>query len=349
MRVLVRADSTLASGTGHVMRCAALGLRLQARGCTIHFACAALPSALNEWLVSRGIQVHMLNDAAPGDVATDLRQSVNLAQRIGIVDLLVVDHYGIARDWEQGMRPYVRRILVIDDLADRDHDCDALLDQNLRREATARYANRIMPAARQFIGPRFALLRQEFDDNSLMRSRDGSLRRLLVFFGGTDPGNQSFKVIEALRLLAGDAPQTKLVLGPAYADRDSVCAKAAGLTGLTVLEATDCMAVLMSEADLAIGTCGVAAWERCSVGLPSVVVVTAENQREDAELLHAMGAIENLGDADDVSTNQFASVLATLLRDPARVREMGKRSELVMAGRAIALAELEEALIDGGR
>ena len=347
MRVLIRADATIAIGTGHIMRCAALGLRLKESGCTIHFACAALPTGLKEWLVVRGIHVHMISNPMPSDVGNDLRQSVNLARLIGFVDLLVVDHYGLGRDWEQGMRPFVRRILIIDDLADRDHECDMLLDQNLRRDASTRYRNRISPEARQFLGPRFALLRQEFDNDALMRTRDGTVNHLLVFFGGTDPGNQSLKVIDALRLLANSDVQTKLVLGPAHCDRDSVHAKAVGLKGLTVLDTTDRMSLLMAEADLAIGTCGVAAWERCSVGLPSIVVVTADNQREDAELLHAMGAIENLGDVDDVSGYRFASVLNDLLVDAARVREMGTRSASVVAGRSKAIAQLVEELLDG--
>lgn len=347
MQVLIRTDATLASGTGHVMRCAALGMRLQARGGTIHFACAALPAGLHEWLISRDLKVHMLDDLTPGDVAVDLQKSVNLARCVGPIDLLVVDHYGLGRDWEQGMRPCANRILVIDDLANRDHDCDALLDQNLRDAAELRYAALLPPGAKQFIGPHFALLREEFDEPSLTRQRDGQVRKLLVFFGGTDPGNQSLKVIDALRLLGDLVPATTLVLGPVHPDRELAHARAAGLPHLKVLDATDRMSALMSQADLAIGTCGVAAWERCAVGLPSLVVVTAENQREDAEILHRLGAVVNLDDAANTSAKDLADCLCHLIGQPERIKAMGSAAASVMQGRKAAFAEFEAALLAG--
>lgn len=347
MRVLIRADATLKSGTGHVMRCAALGMRLQARGGAIHFVCAALPAGLREWLISRDLKVHMLDDLTASDVPADLKSSVSLARSIGPIDLLVVDHYGLGRDWEQGMRSCANRILVIDDLANRDHDCDLLLDQNLRDAAELRYVALLPPGAKQFIGPRFALLRNEFDSPLLGRERDGRVHKLLVFFGGTDPGNQSLKVINALCMLGDLAPTTTLVLGPAHPDRELVHARAAGLGRLTVLDASDHMSALMSQADLAIGTCGVAAWERCAVGLPSLVVVTAENQREDAEALHRLGAVLNLGDAANICAKDLAEALTYLIEQPKCIKDMGYASSRVMQGRKTALAEFEAALLAG--
>ena len=348
MIVLIRADATLDSGTGHVMRCAALGIRLAARGVQVNFACATLPPSLEEWLRARDLRVHLLPDVKYGDWQADLRQTAVVASKVGGVDLLVVDHYGLGHEWEHGMRDNAHRILVIDDLADRDHDCDLLLDQNLRADAATRYGGRVQAGTRQFIGPRFALLRTEFDDPALLRRRDGALRQLLVIFGGTDPGYQSLKVIDALRLLGESAPTTMLVLGPAHPGREAAHTRAAGLQCLTILDATDHMAVLMAQADLAIGTCGVAAWERCALGLPSLVAITAENQREDAEILHALGAVRNLGDADRLDAAQWAMALRHLLDDPAHLKAMGKTSATVMAERARALVELEEALFDGG-
>lgn len=346
MLVLIRADVTPESGTGHVMRCAALGLRLQVRGGEIHFICAALPEAFLEWLETQGMRVHMLPTASGGDTHADSEQSAAIARKLGVVDLLVVDHYALGKEWERGMRAHVHRILVIDDLADRNHDCDVLLDQNLRKDAASRYATRVPASARQFIGPRFALLRQEFDNSALLRQRDGVLRQLLVFFGGTDPGNQSLKAVTALKMLGDKAPQTTLVLGAAHTQRDLIEAQSVGLKCLSVLGFTDRMSALMSEADLAIGTCGVAAWERCAVGLPSIVVVTAENQREDAEILHDMGAVEHLGDANAVGAERLASALLAIQKDPSRLLAMGSASEAVVAGRMKALAELESALLD---
>lgn len=349
MIVLIRADATMETGSGHVMRCAALGMRLMAHGSQVHFVCAGLPGQLAEWLHHRGFGVATLPAADIPDWSADLAATGDVARRIGHADLLIVDHYGLDQRWESGMRRYARRILAIDDLADRDHDCDLLLDQNLHDNAQNRYKQRVPEGILQFLGPQYALLRTEFDRHGLERIRDGSVKQLLVFFGGTDPGNQTIKVINALRALGSRAPGSTIVLGHAHPCRDEIHKSAAGLPKVNVLDATDQMAMLMARADLAIGTCGVAAWERCTLGLPCLVVVTAENQREDAEILHRLGAVEYLGDASEITAENWESALRRAMDDPHRIRSMALAASKVMEGRQAALAELERTLVDGMR
>ena len=347
MIVLVRADATTEIGSGHVMRCAALGTRLRARGASVHFVCVGLPAGLGDWLRDRDFGLTLLPASEIGNWRADLAATSEVARHLGHVDLLIVDHYRLERGWEHGMRAHVRRILVIDDLADRDHDCDFLLDQSLHYDAQSRYGQRVPKGTRQFLGPRYALLRTEFDVPGLERARDGNVNHLLVFFGGSDPGNQTLKVLDALRALGPIVPKSVIVLGPAHPHRDTVHESAAGLAGVHVLDATDQMAQLISQADLAIGTCGVAAWERCALGLPSLVVVTAENQREDAEILCRLGAVKHLGDADGVSAEHWTCALRQAMDRPHFIRSMGMAAREVMAGRQAALAELEKALVDG--
>jgi UDP-2,4-diacetamido-2,4,6-trideoxy-beta-L-altropyranose hydrolase len=349
MIALIRADATLEIGSGHVMRCAALGMRLKAGGARVHFVCVGLHDQLAGWLHDRGFGLTVLPADDIADWRADLAATSAVARQAGPFDLLIVDHYRLEREWESGMRPYTRRIMVIDDLADRDHDCDLLLDQNLHEDAEGRYRKRVPQGTQQFLGPKYALLRTEFDQHGLERIRDGSVRRLLVFFGGTDVGSQTLKVIDALRGLGSSAPESTVVLGPAHPDHDGVHKSAADLPGVHVLDATDQMSVLTAQADLAIGTCGVAAWERCALGLPCLVVVTAENQREDAEILHRLGAIEHLGDANEVNVADWENALRRAMNDPGHVRSMALASKEVMAGRQAALAKLERTLVDGMR
>ncbi|NTV12001.1 MAG: UDP-2,4-diacetamido-2,4,6-trideoxy-beta-L-altropyranose hydrolase, partial [Zoogloea sp.] len=339
MMIVVRADATPEIGSGHVMRCAALGMRLKARGATVHFICAPLPARLGEWLRGRGFGLTELDGGEAGDWRSDLAATRAATLPLGVPDVLIVDHYRLAREWEAGMRAHARRILVIDDLADRDHDCDLLLDQNLHENAETRYARRLPPHARQFLGPRHALLREEFDEAGLERVRDGEVKRLLVFFGGTDPGDQTLKVLDALRILDRAPAESVIVLGPAHPAPERVREQAAGLPGVKLLDATEHMSRLISQADLAIGTCGVAAWERCALGLPTLVVITAENQRDDAHILHRLGAVELLGDADRIGAEDWAEALARTMEDPARLRTMSGAVHEVMHGRRAALAE----------
>ena len=346
MIVLVRADATSEMGAGHVMRCAALGTRLMSRGAKVHFLCVGLSDHLADWLRDHGLGLAVLPAADITDWRSDLAATRDVVGRVGHADLLIVDHYGLNKAWEKGMRSQARRILVIDDLVDRDHDCDMLLDQNLHEAALIRYGKRVPQGTRLFLGPRYAMLRAEFDEPGLGRIRDGSVKRLLVFFGG-DPNNQTLKIINALRALGSLAPETIIVLGAVHPHRSVIHKNAADLPGVHVLDTTDQMSRLMAQADLAIGTCGGAAWERCALGLPCLVVVTAENQREDAEILHRLGAVEHLGDANEVSLENWESALRRAMDDPSRIRAMASAALEVMVGRQTAFAELEGALIDG--
>lgn len=214
MKVLIRADASATIGTGHVMRCAALGMRLMAYGVSVHFICIDLYDGLAAWLRERNFDLTVLSANDIDNWRTDLYATQKVASKIGRVDLLIVDHCELDQLWESGMRTHARRIMVADDLADRNNDCDLLLDQNLHEDAQNRYKQRIPKDALPFLGPKYALLRTEFDKEGLERIRDGSVRRLLIFFGGTDPGNQTIKVIHALKALGSRAPQSDIVLGP---------------------------------------------------------------------------------------------------------------------------------------
>jgi UDP-2,4-diacetamido-2,4,6-trideoxy-beta-L-altropyranose hydrolase len=188
------------------------------------------------------------------------------------------------------------------------------------------------------------LLRPEFDD-ATARVRDRGLRRLLVFFGGSDPSRESLKLVAALRSLGKSMLRTRLVLGPMNVCADEVRREARDLTSVSVIGATSRMSKLMQEADLGVGTCGGAAWERCVVGLPGLVVVTADNQRDDARLLDVAGAVRNLGDSVGVSAEVWAAELRRLVDRPELLRQMSQASCAVMSGHKEALEELEKALI----
>jgi UDP-2,4-diacetamido-2,4,6-trideoxy-beta-L-altropyranose hydrolase len=342
MKTVLRADASLALGTGHVMRCLTLATALREQGATAAFACRVQEGHLCDLIEERGFPVSRLPGGASWrDDADGTRAAIETQG--GAVDLLVVDHYELDRRWEQLLRPLARRLLVIDDLANRPHDCDVLLDQNLHDSPESRYSGLVGAATRVFVGPRYALLRPEFDGVE-PRLRALGLRKLLVYFGGTDPTNEALKVVLALRGLGADAPAATFVLGPTNPHAQSVRAAAHACAGIEILATTDRMAALMVDADLGIGTCGGAAWERCVAGLPSLVVVNADNQRDDARILHGMGAVRALGDAGSVSIEQWQNELRSLLSQPAVLEEMSRASASVMHDRKAALRQLELAL-----
>jgi UDP-2,4-diacetamido-2,4,6-trideoxy-beta-L-altropyranose hydrolase len=358
--VAIRADASLDIGTGHVMRCLTLAGVLRKRGAVVLFLCREHAGNLCDFVEERGYSVARLPPFAPEPGTTraatqaagwrlywraDADQTRAAMELRGIrPDLLVVDHYGLNGHWEAELRPVVRRIFVLDDLADRSHDCDVLLDQSLHDSPESRYVGLVKESTRVFVGPRYALLRPEFDDVAI-RLRDLGLRQLLVFFGGTDPSNEALKLVSALRVLGTQAPLTRVVLGTVNPHREAVCRAAEGFGAVEIIQTTNQMAKLMAEADLGIGTCGGAAWERCVLGLPSLVVVTAECQRDDARILHKLGAVRNLGDGIRTSVELWVAEIRALQNDPAALRDMSRAAATVMHGREEALRDLEGALV----
>jgi UDP-2,4-diacetamido-2,4,6-trideoxy-beta-L-altropyranose hydrolase len=345
VNVAIRVDASLDIGTGHVMRCLALASRLRERGAQSLFLCGDTAGNLCDLIQELGFGAARLPAyRLPADWQRDADGTCSAIGSRGLVpDLLVVDHYGLDARWERALHPLVGRIFVIDDLANRFHDCDVLLDQNLHDFPDSRYLALVKPGTRVFVGPRFALMRSEFD-NAAVRLRDQGLRRLLIFFGGTDPTNEAQKLISALRTLGTDSPDAMLVLGPVNPHAAGVERSAAGLTKIEIFKSTSRMAELMSEADLGVGTCGASAWERCSLGLPALVVVNAENQRDDARILHALGAVRNLGCSVDAKIDDWVAALRALQQDPMALLAMSRASAHVMQGREDAWQELEATL-----
>ena len=346
MNIVFRVDASLEIGTGHFMRCMALAERLHGASRKIHFLSANLPASLESSVTSRGYSLYRLPEIrSPSDLRSDRDAVVAALERVGPADLLVVDHYAIDATWETSVRRHASRVLVIDDLANRDHDCDYLLDQNLHEDAEQEYRKHIRHDTICFFGPKYALLRPEFDDESLSRIRSGTVSGVFIFFGGTDPGGHTLVVLDALRGMKPNFPACVVVLGPANPFYDEASVLAANIPFVTLLASSDRMSRLMSEADIAIGSCGIAAWERCAVGLPAIVAITAENQRQDARILAQLGAVHSLGEANDINAEAWADALTGVIGDQARIRAMSSRSRDVMTGRKEARVHLVSALL----
>lgn len=309
--VVFRADASIAMGTGHVMRCLTLADGLRGHGIHCHFVSRAHPGNLIDVIRSRGYSVSVLPAAklplnlrnSEGQPAhadwlgvnweTDVAQTKEAIKDLQ-PDWLVVDHYALGERWEKTLRPECRRLMSIDDLADRTHDCDVLLDQNLGRSAED-YKGLVPSDCALLIGPAYALLRPEFAalrEYSLARREQPQIRRLLITMGGVDKDNATGAVLDALRkaVLPSDCNLT-IVMGPHAPWLKEVRNQAEQMPWKTeVLVNVQDMARLMAESDLAIGAAGSTSWERCAMGLPSAIVVLADNQIDIAKKLESAGA-----------------------------------------------------------
>lgn len=247
-------------------------------------------------------------------------------------DWLIIDHYGLDRRYEQRIRPHFKKVMVIDDLADRAHDCDVLLDANLGPERAERHRRLVDPGTRLLLGPQYALLRPEFAALRSRVRRDGRIRRLLVSFGGVDPTGETGKTLDALAQLADTGLTATVLAGQSNPQARLLAERCAGMRHVQFAAHSDRMAALMLEADVAIGAGGTSTWERCCLGLPSLVVTVADNQ----EALTAAAARERavcwLGAAPEVGADRIREAVLALYRDPAYLRRMSARAMRLVDG-----------------
>jgi UDP-2,4-diacetamido-2,4,6-trideoxy-beta-L-altropyranose hydrolase len=312
------------------MRCLTLAAALGEQDWTCTLAMTA--EALRFW--RRGEHTWppvLVVDGPPHREAEMLRQAMPEG-----VDLLVVDHYRLDAEFEDALRPWARRILVIDDLADRCHDADLLLDQTVGREA-ADYLALVPCHCRIVTGSAYALLRREFQalraDALARRKERGPVKRILVTMGMADGDNATGFVLDAIAR-SGIGVTVDVVLGRGARHLADVQTQAAAMAQpATVHVDPPSMASLMARADLAIGAGGTTSWERCCLGLPSVVLVTADNQRLIAQSLAARGACVFAGVRRRVGVAALADMLAQLTAAPARLAEMGRTAASLCDGR----------------
>jgi UDP-2,4-diacetamido-2,4,6-trideoxy-beta-L-altropyranose hydrolase len=308
MNVVVRTDASLTMGHGHVMRCLVLATALRERGADVSFVCREREGDLCADIAQRGFKIGRL---PPGTASweTDADETrAAIAAFGGRPDWLVVDHYALDHRWEAALRDSAGQIMAIDDLADRPHDCDVLLDQNYFANPGARYSALVPVYCSRFFGPEHVLLRQEFRD----AKRNAPVRRegVLIVFGGGDPTGQSAVALDAALAFDATLPVT-VVVGRNNPHAEKIDARARSLPQVRLVRHTDNMAELMSRAALCLGGGGISTFERLFMELPSIVVATAENQREPLQALADLGCIEYLGDAAKVGKAEW---LAALLR-----------------------------------
>ncbi|MBF0295802.1 MAG: UDP-2,4-diacetamido-2,4,6-trideoxy-beta-L-altropyranose hydrolase [Magnetococcales bacterium] len=314
MDVVLRADAGVNIGGGHVMRCLTLAQALERQGADVAFACRTGTEQVVSRLAERTWR-ELPQGLAPEQEAQYLADGWPEG-----CELLVVDHYGLDARFERACRGWAQRILVIDDLADRSHDAEWLLDQTPGREAQD-YAGRVNPECRLLLGADHLLLRPAFASaRHAARSRrlaGGRSGRLLVTLGLTDAHNVTARILEGIAA-AGVAAEVDVVLGGGAPHLDAVRALTRGMPFPVTLHVdVSRMERLMAQADLAIGAGGTSAWERCCLGLPAITVTIADNQFGVARVLEEAGA------SLTAAPGEVAARLADLWEDDARLARMG--------------------------
>ena len=239
-------------------------------------------------------------------------------------DWVIVDHYALDYRWETCLRKVAKKIMVIDDLADRLHDCDVLLDQNYYLDMSHRYQDKVPEKCELLLGPRYALLREEFRQlREHIKPRDGKVRRILVFFGGIDADNYTGQTIQALTELDIKHIAVDVVIGAQHPFKIAI-EKTCNDAGFTCHIQTNRMAELMVAADLGIGAGGSATWERCCLGLPALVVAVAENQVKIIHDLVRIDLILMLQNVHALFSHDIVRHILELLSRPDKIKSMSQ-------------------------
>ena len=236
MKIAFRVDASSQIGTGHFMRCLTLADALKQRDAQIRFISRHLPEHLRDMLAAKALQFMPLNSSSIESISDDLAQShwLGTSQHVDAQDTiqalsdqtwdwLVVDHYALDARWESVLRQTAKKTLVIDDIADRQHDCDVLLDQNFYADMQTRYTGKVPEHCQLLLGPRYALLREEFRQlREQITPRTGPVKRVLVFFGGVDADNYTARAIKALANIGSHDLKVDVVLGAQHPHREQI-------------------------------------------------------------------------------------------------------------------------------
>lgn len=329
--ILFRADGGGTIGFGHLRRCLSLAERLREWGNDCLFVCRAADRSFNALISDAGFPLIEL-PARMVSQPDDAEQTLVMSKVQAPFDAVVVDHYGLDHVWEQVVRSAAQRIVAIDDLADRRHVCDILID--VAPGDPARYDHLVPAGCTKLLGPAYALLRPEFGKLRQARSEHGdAIRRILISFGGVDPDDMTGTAITAIRdvlphvsidaVVTGLSPHRERLERRAVQDRD-----------LFVHVDAPHMAELMLGADLAVGAGGSTSWERACMGLPSIVAVIAENQRTTADALERLGCAFAITAGPNFDA-ELARLVQLLSASPALLRLMSTAASSAVDGRGV--------------
>ena len=312
------------------MRCLALAQTWQKVGLESFFV---VSTELGEWqnrLRQEGISIHPLSASAGS--SEDRVETIALAKHLGAA-WLVVDNYHFDAQYQQQVKAAGLKLLFIDDYGHAEHYyADIVLNQNICADESL-YLHR-ESYTQLLLGCRYVLLRQEFLQwQKWQRKIPGVAKKILVTLGGGDPDNVTFKVIKALQQIELQGLESIVIVGgsnPHYKQLQAAVQKS--LAPISLKQNVANMPELMAWADIAIAAGGSTNWELAFMGLPSIIIVLAENQRKIAEELFRLGLAIGLGWHQDVSVEIIKRKLVHLLASLEQRYKMSQKGKDLVDG-----------------
>ena len=346
-KAVIRVDGAPFIGIGHIMRCLTLATALKKKQWDIHFIARAHENHFSQIIEDQGFQLTLLKQPETALQKTDTQKPPH-AHWLGVswendahetqnvfdhCNLLIVDHYGIDARWHKQLRSQSEQIMVIDDLADRPLDCDIVLDQTFGRDPDD-YKDRTPSNCIPLVGSNYMLLRENFSvkrqDALEKRKTLTQIQNVFICMGSGDPQNRTSEILMGLEhceeplkidiVLSSKAVHLKATQDVANKSKHDITFN---LDSNTVDD-------LMINADIAFGAGGTMSWERCCLGLPTILTVIADNQKLIAEKIHDAGAVMNLGEHPD--KEDYFKAFKTLQADIQTVKTMSEKAAHICDG-----------------
>jgi UDP-2,4-diacetamido-2,4,6-trideoxy-beta-L-altropyranose hydrolase len=364
--IVIRVDASVTIGSGHVVRCRTLARELRRRGAEVKFVCRRQLGDMIEVLAEEFDVLELPhqplastespegNKLRGGDLYAawlgcsqrdDAKDTLDNLDRFGVEcpSWVIVDHYGLGAEWETEIREKLSgnkgiKLLAIDDLANRRHQVDYLVDQNIVSSAKeSRYAELVPDNCPLLLGPKYALLSKEYSILHNITPNRNHLRRVLVYFGGSDSHKLNERALKALMTSELSEIAIDIVIGIQTKEYQAVEELAKKGKNITLHTSLPSLAGLIVRADLAVGASGSTTWERSCLGLPSLVIAIADNQCDIAQALHDIGAIQYLGNAEKIGVEDLRAKLLTAKEGFATVSQVNRLTDGWGAARIAAV------------
>lgn len=311
MNIGIGVEASKARGFGHLARCLTIGKIARKRGHDVVYFCSQSSADFFPFIEKDNFPVIELNTTV-GFYDPNFIESFKEQLTKESIDFLIVDNYAVEEGWESKVKNSVKKLLVIDDLAEKHHNCDYLLDYNPWKSFPSRYDSLVTQSCKKLLGPTYILLREEFFAVKTKIKTRSSLQRIFVNFGGTDSANQVPKVLSAL----GNWPNPlTVILGSSHPHSHDLKDMYKNKDQWLFVEQTNEISRYMLECDLAIGAGGITSWERAFLGLPSLLISVADNQIEAAQHLEDCGAAIYLGHYPEVTASRIEKEVENMTSD----------------------------------
>jgi len=326
MRVVFRVDASNVIGSGHVMRCLRIANRLRKKNTQCSFICRNFEGNLIELIQDNGFQVFLITQETNFSLKKgldDLNQSFDwksdASQTAAIlkliqVDTLIVDHYGLDQKWENIQKDHSRKIMAIDDLDNRKHSADILLDQNLFADPQQRYSKHLNANCKKFIGLEYAFIDPDFiTQRKIIKKDRAQIKKIFLYLGNTGSSNIVSRILNIFIDYGLDNFKIEVIFSGDTKEKNKILNLISQYKFIKLLDQQPNLAKLMSSCDLAIGAGGATTWERIYLGLPSIVITVADNQRECSEHLNSLGLIWLIGHHNEVSDKQIVKSIKEVI------------------------------------